>query len=202
MSLTCQVEEKEFVKETSLTQAAEVKTASYLQQIAELSQISEMLRIQVQKIQSSFSDVQSSGLVLSNESFNLKPEKPLRGLKILIAEDSPDNQLLLQQYLSIAGAQVEIVANGQAAIEKAIEGDHHVIVMDVMMPICDGYEATRTLRQKSYNKPIIALTAHALKEQREQSFREGCDEHLVKPINRQLLISTIARFAQFSNVTL
>lgn len=125
----------------------------------------------------------------------IKSEKPLSGIKVLIAEDSPDNQMLMRQYLGIAGAEVEIADNGQEAIEKALGGAHNVIIMDVMMPICDGYEATRTLREKGYKKPIIALTAHALKEQREQSLKEGCNEHLVKPINRPLLISTVAHYA-------
>jgi CheY-like chemotaxis protein len=91
------------------------------------------------------------------------------------------------------------VDNGLEVIEKAMEDKHHLILMDVMMPVCDGYEATRTLRERGYKKPIIALTAHALREQREQSFKEGCNEHLVKPINRPLLISTIARFANSVN---
>lgn len=123
-----------------------------------------------------------------------RSERPLNGIRVLIAEDSPDNQMLMRQYLGIAGAEVEIADNGQEAIEKALSGSHDVVIMDVMMPVCDGYEATRTLRSQGYIKPIIALTAHALKEQREQSLKEGCNEHLVKPINRPLLISTIARY--------
>jgi CheY-like chemotaxis protein len=66
--------------------------------------------------------------------------------------------------------------------------------MDVMMPICDGYEATRRLRRTGFHQPIVALTAHALREERQRSFQEGCDEHLTKPVNRAHLIATVAKF--------
>ena len=120
--------------------------------------------------------------------------KPLRGIRILVAEDSLDNQVLLLQYLGIAGASVEIAENGQVAVEKAKHNDFDIILMDVMMPICDGYEATRELRSKGYHKPILALTANALRGERAKSLDFGCNDHLNKPVNRKLLIETIGRF--------
>lgn len=125
----------------------------------------------------------------------VKPnERVLEGIRILLAEDSVDNQELLTQYLAREGAIIEIAENGLEAVDKALKGDFHVVLMDVMMPLCDGYDATRRLRHTGYNKPIIALTAHALREERDRSFAEGCNDHLTKPINRRLLISAIAKF--------
>lgn len=118
----------------------------------------------------------------------------LQGVRILLAEDSADNQLLIRRYLAGEGAEVDIAENGLEAVEKALNGDFHLILMDVMMPICDGYDATRRLRHAGYEKPIVALTAHALREERERSFAEGCNEHLTKPINRRQLVASIAKF--------
>jgi CheY-like chemotaxis protein len=64
------------------------------------------------------------------------------------------------------------------------------------MPVVDGLEATLKLRTAGYKRPIIALTAHAMKEERDRCFRVGCDEHLTKPVNRQLLVKTIRRLAR------
>lgn len=186
-----------------------------LRQISELHEANNKLMSEIQKAKAdAFAAIDAKNRFLAgmsneinkhlHENFNDKDtegkknfmnDKPLNGIKVLVAEDSPDNQMLMRQYLKLAGAEVDMADNGQEAVEKALSDNHHVIIMDVMMPICDGYEATRALREKGYKKPIIALTAHALKEQRERSFKEGCNEHLVKPINRPLLISTIAKFA-------
>jgi len=187
----------------------ERRLAECLTQISELQEANRVLLDQLKKAkEDAFAAIDAKNIFLAGMSSEIqkhltakddgqvKQDKPLSGVKVLIAEDSPDNQMLMRQYLGIAGAEVEIADNGQEAIDKAMCGSHNLIIMDVMMPICDGYEATRTLRERGYTKPIIALTAHALKEQREQSLKEGCNEHLVKPINRPLLISTIAKFTQ------
>ncbi|OFZ31304.1 MAG: hypothetical protein A2622_01570 [Bdellovibrionales bacterium RIFCSPHIGHO2_01_FULL_40_29] len=121
-------------------------------------------------------------------------EKGLENIRILIAEDSLDNQILIRRYLEKEGALVDIAENGLIAVEMALRGNYQLILMDVMMPVCDGYEATKRLRSTGYKKPIVALTAHALRQERERSFAEGCNEHLTKPINRQLLVSTISKF--------
>lgn len=115
----------------------------------------------------------------------------LNQMRVLIVDDSPDNLALVQRILKIAGAQVEIADNGKDGIEKAIHGDFDVVLMDLQMPIMDGYEVTQVLRDKGYRKPIVALTAHAMKEERRRTLESGFDEHLTKPIDRYSLISVL-----------
>jgi CheY-like chemotaxis protein len=128
-------------------------------------------------------------------------ERFLAGIRILVAEDSPDNQTLIEHYLSGEGAIVEVANNGAEAFEKAVHGDFHVVLMDIQMPVVDGYNATQRLRRTGFDRPIIALTAHALKEERDRSLREGCNDHLTKPVNRRLLISTIGKYIYGERLT-
>lgn len=117
----------------------------------------------------------------------------LKGTRILLAEDAEDNQLLISHYLSNLGAVIDIARNGQEAVEKALSADYEAILMDIQMPILDGYEATSRLRQAGFKKPIIALTAHALPEDREKSLRTGCDAHLSKPLDKHTLVENLIR---------
>ena len=122
-------------------------------------------------------------------------KKPLTSLRVLLAEDAVDSQLLITQFLKIAGARVDVVGDGAAAITKALSETYDVVLMDVQMPILDGYSATEALRSRGYARPIIALTAHAMVGEKEKSLRAGCDYHLVKPVDRQNLVDTVARFS-------
>ncbi len=118
----------------------------------------------------------------------------LRGVRILLAEDSLDNQELLRTILGKIGAEVEVVENGILAIERAEAGTFDVVLMDMNMPEMDGYEATRKLRDRGYQRPILALTANAMSGDCERCLAAGCDAHLAKPIDRLRLIRTIATF--------
>lgn len=120
----------------------------------------------------------------------------LSQLHILLVDDSLDNQELIKTVLQISGAQVETANNGKEAIAKAQTGLFNVILMDLQMPEMDGYEATRFLRQNGYTRPIIALTAHAMKEERKKCLENGFDNHMTKPIDRELLIYTLAECAK------
>jgi len=121
---------------------------------------------------------------------------PLAGIKVLLAEDSPDNQVLVSRILKLAGASVDVVVNGREAVETATKNHYDVLLMDLQMPVMDGYEATAELRMKGSKIKIIALTAHTLGDERERCLRNGFDDHLGKPVNRDILIERIEKSAK------
>jgi signal transduction histidine kinase/DNA-binding response OmpR family regulator len=124
-----------------------------------------------------------------------QPERahPLQGLRILLAEDGPDNQLLIRTVLSKAGAEVEVVENGLLAVHAATARPFDLVLMDMQMPEMDGYEATGQLRAKGYETPVVALTAHALSSDRARCIDAGCTDYLTKPIDRAAMIDLILK---------
>lgn len=123
--------------------------------------------------------------------------------RILIAEDGEDNQRLLRHYFSRATADFEIVTDGQQAYDRAIAEAANgtpfdVILMDMQMPVLDGYSATRRLRESGYKLPIAALTANVLHEQRQRAIAAGCDDLVGKPFDRKKLFEACQRLIQRS----
>lgn len=114
-----------------------------------------------------------------------------RRAHVLLVEDSPDNQMLVSVLLRKAGMEVDIANNGAEGVEKAVSDAYDVILMDMQMPVLDGYAATELLRSRGYEKPIVALTAHAMWEEHQRILKAGCDAHLTKPLNSDLLLRTI-----------
>ncbi len=117
-------------------------------------------------------------------------------LRILLAEDGPDNQILIGRWLRRLGAEVVIAENGSEAVTRAQESRQtgsgfDVILMDMQMPIMDGFTAARKLRSLGWTGPIIALTANAMTGDRDRCLSAGCSDYSAKPINRRDLLSKL-----------
>ena len=117
----------------------------------------------------------------------------LAGRRVLVVEDGPDNVRLVRHYLTRVGAVVETAENGEVALGSVADSlardePFDLILMDMQMPVLDGYGATRALRARGVVTPIIALTAHALQQDRGRCLEAGCDDYLTKPISRVALL--------------
>jgi two-component system sensor histidine kinase/response regulator len=125
----------------------------------------------------------------------------LMPLRILLAEDSDDNVTLVRAYLKDTGYQLEIAQNGEEAVRVFSEGHFDLILMDMQMPVLDGYCATERIRawERAHSLspiPILALTASALREEQERSINAGCSAHLSKPIRRHALLAGIQKYME------
>jgi len=121
------------------------------------------------------------------------------GMRVLLVEDNPINQQLAVELLESRGIKVVVANNGQEALDKlaAFASDHfHVVLMDLQMPVMDGYEATRRLRSdpRYFSLPLVAMTAHAMLEERQKCLALGMNDHLSKPIEPDDLYAMLARF--------
>jgi len=130
----------------------------------------------------------------------------IRPLHVLVAEDTPVNQLVTRKMLELGGHTVELVNNGEAAIECFKKGYFDLILMDLQMPLLDGRDATRRIREleaaTGLHTPIIALTAHAMQGDADLCLAAGMDGYLTKPLKRSELSSALARFFMPSSPTI
>jgi PAS domain S-box-containing protein len=112
--------------------------------------------------------------------------------RILVVDDSDENRELLDLVLGDAGIEVESAENGEVGVRKAIESHFDLILMDMQMPVMDGYTATKLLREKGYTKPILALSANAMKGFEQQYLDAGCNGHISKPVDIDALLERLA----------
>ncbi|MBC7658722.1 MAG: response regulator [Chitinophagaceae bacterium] len=128
---------------------------------------------------------------LPDDSPAISDPYALQGIRILLVEDAPDNQLLISTYLKSAGATIEIANNGLEALSMVDRSHFDIVIMDIQMPVMDGYETAEELRMRGFNKPLIALTAHTMIEEREKCLAHGFEAHIGKPINPQALLASV-----------
>ncbi len=140
------------------------------------------------------------GMTVSEES-EAKEGSNLEGLHFLAAEDNEINAEILREILSLENAGCEIVENGQLAVERfkdSEEGEFDAILMDVQMPVMNGYDATRAIRalerKDAHEIPIIAMTANAFAEDEKDALNAGMNVHLAKPIDIELLRQVIRQY--------
>ena len=143
----------------------------------------------------------TEGETVSLSTTGTEPGRRRFSGRVLLAEDGVDNQRVIEHFLTRAGLDVEIAENGQVACQIAFAARYggrplDLILMDIDMPVLDGYRATETLRKAGFTVPIIALTAHALTGDRERSLQAGCNDYTTKPISRDTLMSLIARYLE------
>lgn len=129
-------------------------------------------------------------------------EKIRQGLRVLLAEDNPINQKLAVLLLQKAGYSVDVAENGKLALELVKKEQYCLVLMDVQMPEMDGYEATRVIREWEGDKhhiPIIAMTASAMKGDRELCLNAGMDDYVSKPLDQKLLFEAMKKWSEPTN---
>ncbi|MGN7612878.1 ATP-binding protein, partial [Magnetococcales bacterium HHB-1] len=144
--------------------------------------------------------LESTQSIISPSTDAKKQTTTDRALSILLVEDSEDNCQLIKAFLKRTQHTLDIAMNGLIGVQCVQKRRYDIILMDMQMPVMDGYKATKNIRdwekQKGYTPtPILALTAHALDGDREKSLQSGCDVHLTKPIKKVHLLEAIAQYA-------
>jgi signal transduction histidine kinase/CheY-like chemotaxis protein len=115
----------------------------------------------------------------------------LSATRLLVVDDSEDNQALMSIFLKRSGATYVTAENGEEGVDRALSEDFDLILMDIEMPVMDGVAATRLLRSRGYSKPIVALTAHAMTEFQKTAKDAGFSHHLTKPISKERLLALL-----------
>jgi signal transduction histidine kinase/CheY-like chemotaxis protein len=146
------------------------------------------------------------GVDISQQSTVNRYEAPQQALKdshvsslpvsghVLVAEDAKANQMLVRILLQKMGLQVTIVEDGQQAVDRVRSETFDLILMDMQMPVMNGYEAAREIKTMGISTPIIAITAHAMKGDEEKCFDAGCDGYLAKPIEKSKLVEVLQKY--------
>ncbi|HEX4142238.1 MAG TPA: ATP-binding protein [Pirellulales bacterium] len=143
---------------------------------------------------------QLAGMLGSQASLPRAHATPVLNHRLLVVDDGDTNRKLVQLVLGRAGARVEAAENGQQAVARATTEPFDLILMDMQMPVMDGYTATAELRARGVTVPIIALTANAMKWDEDRCLEAGCSGYLSKPIDQDLLLVTVAAALGATNV--
>lgn len=144
-----------------------------------------------------------------HESQNSKPTKvftepenvdqiSLKDKTILVVDDSPDNRVIASLFFKKTGAKIVEATNGEEGVKLALSNSFDLVLMDIQMPVLDGYQALTRLKEAGYKTPVVALTAHAFKEEKDRCLNMGFDDYLTKPINRETLIRSANRLIKGS----
>lgn len=149
-------------------------------------------------------EAEASGEPVDRAPAALVPEiemdaRPAEGCCVLLAEDNPINQVFARKLLSLMGATVTVASNGQEAVDKVQEQVFDLVLMDCQMPVVDGYQATRMIRDLGSpftELPIIALTAFAMAEDKDNCLAAGMDDYVTKPVDRKMLTQAIGRWVK------
>lgn len=144
------------------------------------------------------------GQVQDGNKLDVSATQGIVGAKILLVEDNEINQEIAIELLNMAGLDVTTADNGQEAVEAVEQSEFDAVLMDIQMPVMDGYQATRVIRQsgKHDELPIIAMTANAMSGDRERCLEAGMNDHLAKPINPQEVYKTLAKWIEPTGLTL
>jgi PAS domain S-box-containing protein len=128
--------------------------------------------------------------------FDFETLRPVQGSELLLVEDNEINQQVASELLELAGFRVDIANHGQEAIDMLNKKDYDCVLMDVQMPVMDGYTATDMLRKEDRfkNLPILAMTANATSEDRAKSLAHGMNDHIAKPINTKILFEALMKW--------
>jgi CheY-like chemotaxis protein len=138
--------------------------------------------------------------VPSKEPVQTQSILPLPAVRILLADDLEDNREVVALFLKETPCVLDMAENGAVAVDKFHTGTYDLILMDIQMPVMDGYNATRAIRNWEQERqrppiPILALTANAFQDELDQSLSAGCTAHLTKPIKKKTLLAAIAQYA-------
>lgn len=141
----------------------------------------------------------ATGMTIPKRNHKFQEKDQLIGANLLVVDDDADLRDLMQRFLVRQGAQVDVAENGATAVERALTHRYDVILMDMKMPIINGYEATAALRRRGYDGPVIALTAYANSDDKQRSLEAGCDNYLSKPVDFGFMVSTIRSYLDKGN---
>ncbi len=122
------------------------------------------------------------------------PQQELSAKKkkhILVVEDNPNTQKLACAILKRHGYMSTVAADGEKAVKALLEEDYDLVLMDMQMPVLDGYQATKKIRAFNTDVPIVAVTAHALSNDRHKCLKAGCDDYIAKPFDQESLMAII-----------